>query len=803
MVNVSSENNLISVDVSTSGNKANINVSGSNNNTNVSATPDLSMFWEQKSREWAISDKIVDNEDYSSKYYANISKHNAEIATEKADIATNQANIAIEKTEEVINSGNTALENISVSSENTLNLINTTGQEYLNNTKEYAEKALNSANNASVSETNALEHKNSALNSAQTATEKADIATVQANIAIEKANEALISSQNAKTSETNAKSSETRCEEILSRLGTSIKIKGRVESFSDLPLSGNLDGDTYLVGEDGLDSYPEYYWYQDHWEFLGTSNGGGSWGTITGDIYAQKDLQDLLSKKQNTLINQENIKSVNNQSLLGNGNLDIDTLENVTYAELVELKTNGQLKKGLYYRITDYVTTTNGATTNSSEPSRSAGHQFDIVIQAISENQLSEICTACLHEGDTYFASENLSGWQIWYDINNDTSKYAWADDTNGKGVIYRLIDEKGNDCSYDFKNIQFYRNPSSYTDIKTSLTATDSYYYTFSKYTSSTEIKDFSLGIGYNSNNVIGVTIDLKNGQATTVDGTQKLSNNVILLSSSVIYLTRNQFRTHCYNNTMVNGPFYDNIFVSCFTSNITKGDFHYNTFAGISIGNKIIAKCFQNSIDIGFNQNTVTAQMDSNIIGEFCYNNKIKGTFYYNTIDNVFQNNTLNGSFNGCKVGSLFKNNTTTTFSLNILGVNCTYNTFGDNFIRSSIGSNVLYNTFGAYNALLNIGSNIGYLKTASGTSTSAYGLRCGVINSGLVGASATNLLDLTALPKNAGYTITIGKDVNGKILATWSDLGVTKGKYKDSITATQWNDINTTIQIENWEE
>ena len=756
MVNVSSENNLISVDVSTSGNKANINVSGSNNNTNVSATPDLSMFWEQKSREWAISDKIVDNEDYSSKYYANISKQNAETATEKADIATNQANIATEKTEEVINSGNTALENISVSSENALNLINTTGQEYLNNTKEYAEKALNSANNASVSETNALEHKNSALNSAQTATEKADIATVQANIAIEKANEALISSQNAKTSETNAKSSETRCEEILSRLGTAIKIKGRVESFSDLPLSGNLDGDTYLVGKDGLDSYPEYYWYEDHWEFLGTSNGGGSWGTITGDIANQEDLQTALDSKQDTLVNQENIKSVNNQSLLGSGNLDIDTLENVTYAELVDLKTNGQLKKGLYYRITDYVTTTNGTTTNSAEPSRSAGHQFDIIVQALGTSDLAEICTACIHENDTYFANENLSAWQIWYDINNDATKYKWAvTDGTGKGVIYRLIDEWGNDCAYDFKNMQFYRDKtlSKYSSLKSYLTATDGYYYTFCDIRNS-KISDASITSGKCRANFT----DYSTGSNS--DGIRRLNNN-IFLGESRDYLTINNKLG--YDN-------YNNIF-GVATEGCTAGRY----FRGNVFGTDIYY------FDVG-------ANFVDNIIGSSIYSLKTDNFFRYNTIGN--DNGYL--IFNGiCQNNNIGNHN----YGLNFKS-QCRYITLGDYCYDCSFGHYNRYNNIGSRATAISFGNEVQNVKTGANAKNIN-------ITNGVTGSSSTNLLDLTTLPSQTAYQIDIKMDVNGKVLATWNDLGVTKGKYKDSVTATTWNDINTTISIENWEE
>ena len=73
MVDISSQNNKINVTVSSSGNTANTNV-----------TPDYAQYYSEKSKEWAISNRIVDNTDYSSKYYANESKKQADISTAKA-----------------------------------------------------------------------------------------------------------------------------------------------------------------------------------------------------------------------------------------------------------------------------------------------------------------------------------------------------------------------------------------------------------------------------------------------------------------------------------------------------------------------------------------------------------------------------------------------------------------------------------------------------------------------------------------------------------------------------------------------
>lgn len=54
-------------------------------------------------------------------------------------------------------------------------------------------------------------------------------------------------------------------------------------------------------------------------------NGGGggatAWGAITGTLSNQTDLQSALDAKQNILVNTENIKSINGESILGAGNL--------------------------------------------------------------------------------------------------------------------------------------------------------------------------------------------------------------------------------------------------------------------------------------------------------------------------------------------------------------------------------------------------------------------------------------------------------------------------------------------------
>ena len=122
----------------------------------------------------------------------------------------------------------------------------------------------------------------------------------------------------------------------------------------------------------------------------------------------------------------------------------------VTYAELKALRDGKMLKPGQSYRITDFVTT------SVQDETRSAGHAFDIIVVADDKETLNEVARAVQHEGDTYFSNSNLEAWELKYCLDNDTKRFAWADTTNGKGVIWWMKDEFNNSCFYDFKNIQY-----------------------------------------------------------------------------------------------------------------------------------------------------------------------------------------------------------------------------------------------------------------------------------------------------------------------------------------------------------
>lgn len=132
---------------------------------------------------------------------------------------------------------------------------------------------------------------------------------------------------------------------------------------------------------------------------------------------------------------------------------DTAKMTETTWAALKALRDGGNLVPGMQYRITDYQCTTTTANTSS------AGHQFDIIVVADSASVLNENARAALHVGDTYFTNNKLEAWKLKYCIDNDTNRFAWADATNGKGVIYWMRDEFGNEAPYDFKNVWFERD--------------------------------------------------------------------------------------------------------------------------------------------------------------------------------------------------------------------------------------------------------------------------------------------------------------------------------------------------------
>ena len=320
----------------------------------------------------------------------------------------------------------------------------------------------------------------------------------------------------------------------------------------------------------------------------------------------------------------------------------------ISYADIKTLRDNAQLVPGQQYRITDYQCTTSQANT------RSAGHVFDIIVTADDANTLNEVARAVKHDGDTYFAEYDLNAWKIWYCLDNDTTRFAWADSTNGKGVIYRMIDEFNNDVPYDFKNIQF-KHPNDPTTYPY-------YYYTFAS-DNIEDNTDCSLNIACMCySNTIRNTSSME-----VIDEPPMILNQIIFIGKACI---SNTFGYDCNSNSF--------------------GDFcGYNTFGNMCCDNTFGAGCTVNTFGDACSGNTFGDNCGENIFGNGYHNNTFGTNCYSNTFGNECQGNTFG---DGCQSNTLGDGCQSNTF-----GNNCSDNIFGKTCQSNSFGNDCYYNTVG----------------------------------------------------------------------------------------------------------
>lgn len=324
-------------------------------------------------------------------------------------------------------------------------------------------------------------------------------------------------------------------------------------------------------------------------------------------------------------------------------------LESTTYAELIAKRNSGTLTPGMQYRITDYVCTT------TQEESRAVSHPFDIIVVADDESTLNENARACLHEGDNYYSAEghqaNLEAWEVKYCIDNDTNRFAWADTENGKGVIFYLKDERGNECPYDFKQIQFKRYKitgctiNSLIGMYTIFMHTEAistidennpvWCYTFSVYDpdaaeavfedASIKPMDENTGCIVHGNSI---NTDLEEGTSEFI---YHLNNNVFV-NTFGNYCHSNTFGVNCYSNTF-GGNCYSNTFGDFCNSNTFGNDCNSNTFENSCGYNVFGYECVENTFGKGCAYNTFGAACNSNTFGKGCYHNTFGAACSYNT--------------------------------------------------------------------------------------------------------------------------------------------------------------------------
>ena len=391
----------------------------------------------------------------------------------------------------------------------------------------------------------------------------------------------------------------------------------------------------------------------------------------------------------------------------------------ISYTDLKTLRDNAQLVPGQQYRITDYTCTT------TQENTRAVGHAFDIIVTVDDVSTINEVARAVKHDGDTYFAGCDLNAWKIWYCLDNDTTRFKWADGTNGKGVIYRMIDEFNNDIPYDFKNIQF-KHPKDTTTYPY-------YYYTFAS-GNVEDNTDCSLNIACvcYSNTIKNTILHGEN-----INETPMILNQIIFIGTVCV---SNTFGYDCNSNSF--GEFCGyNTFGNNYSGNTFRDGCMYNTFGDNCTGNTFGENYISNTFGGNSQDNTFGNELQNNIFGSNYGNNTFGSNYGNNTFGSSYANNTFGDNYqcnifgNNCGYNTFGSSYTGNTFgnaiSRNIAGNNCLYNTFGNDCIDNTFGDNFRSNTFGNECAEITFGNDCSYntfgnycyrIKFASGSSTSA---------------------------------------------------------------------------------
>ena len=391
--------------------------------------------------------------------------------------------------------------------------------------------------------------------------------------------------------------------------------------------------------------------------------------------------------------------------------------KSVTYAELKALRDAGKLLAGRKYRITDYVTTTTQTDT------RSAGHAFDIIVVADDEHTLNENARAILHKGDTYFASCKLGAWELKYCLDNDTTRFAWADATNGKGVVWWMKDEWNNECYYDFKNIQYKRYKVTSTNASTADLVTGCPY----------------LGNAVRNSTGLSESVDTDFKWVYTFT---KYTQTGDLIEDASILAEQPQsdygIMCGCYGNkigalhesvTKDDGGFFKTLYLNggMFWTNGFKPDYGYDR--------NVI--CFLN--EIGGDCSNFTALQSVNQIkcGNYCN--------YWTCGNNCYSWTCGNYSYSWT------------------CGNDCSSWTCGDNVHDTQI-----LQDFVSY---FHLDSGVSYVKIkSSGTPTRSTPLQNFKVKAGIKGASLNNklaiVIDATSFPLGSDYEWTIAKNSSGAI-------------------------------------
>lgn len=412
----------------------------------------------------------------------------------------------------------------------------------------------------------------------------------------------------------------------------------------------------------------------------------------------------------------------------------------INYTNLKALYDAGTLTSGQLYLITDYRTIYKQPDTSiimgkaSADGGVNPSQIYQLLVLATSTSTIANeaFVTNILNDDGTVYTNyvPECQQWKVWYQIEN-SSLYSWAT-SEGKGVIYRLIDHKGNDLPYDFYNIRFrlYAPAAStyqqwisdnastyaqYTIVKGDTTDTINQLYVRirNKNTNapsaivSSAVNDWKLMLDTTSHYIPQA------GIVTYYDGSAKAT----ISADTTTYADYLTFNSTAYENVIE--ATYDDDTHKLYT-NVFMAEAYNNHFGAGMRDNVFYSTTHENQISINYKSNYITSDFYQNTIGINCSSNTILTTaFYGNTIGNKFMRNSLgfkktisnsqinydiryNQIGNNCNCNAILHefagNAISNSFASNYIDITFKYNQVANNYYQNSVGNNFQYNTIGS---------------------------------------------------------------------------------------------------------
>lgn len=334
-----------------------------------------------------------------------------------------------------------------------------------------------------------------------------------------------------------------------------------------------------------------------------------------------------------------------------------------------------------------------------------------------------------------FYTSDYYTYYSDSEDVTNESVVYSYAGETlenlsfivhegnfnPGKGIIYRMIDEFGNDLPYDFKNILIvneYTMSGSLglrnTNPTSAPTRTPVYRYTFGK-TTDASLNDCS------NNKVVADVSSLRHacffGEQCTNNYLERCLGTILLGNNTNINLIEAptlKIPYGVYNFSMGSNSSFSIVTVVSQSKmhDITIGEYCTNISLASEISNIIIGDNCDN-IKISDSCTNIT-------VGDYCTNN----TFEQYCTNNVLGNNCNNNNFK-CTSYTQFGNPKYSAASGNTLGEYCNDNTFMGGCSYNDLGDNCEGNVFQSIVVSSSVGMTPTYsVRTASGIGVGSYG-------------------------------------------------------------------------------